>query len=386
VVNPWLEVLRSSDPRRPTGTSIPLPSAGLGLWADRGELLVQSPTDAAAFLRVVPDGDGFRVEPGRGGHGMHLNGLRGATQRLHHGDVFGAQRFVFRFLETEWPGAVDLTHEAALEEADDAGWAVYGDWLEERGARQAVLVERPTDLDEQVRWLWPLAIELQDARVDATFVHGRLRRLLVRDPMFTPVMLSELLALEHETRALAHLSWVEPPWVPGQTLEEKAEVAARDLVALGRPAALSTLCLGAANGWPGRVDPTVWRGMQRTFPRLTTTPATLFSVRGQARLVPLDEASRRSLGELGVLELHDRDSFALRPAGDHFVFRRRPPQLREDAVRLSHGADGWRVLAPLRRPGVVVPRLNGRTLPFFRLAPGDVVEFAPTLRLRFERV
>jgi hypothetical protein len=35
---------------------------------------------------------------------------------------------------------------------------------------------------------------------------------------------------------------------------------------------------------------------------------------------------------------------------------------------------------------VTVPRLNGRTLPFFRLAPGDVVEFAPTLRLRFERV
>jgi hypothetical protein len=386
VERPWLSVLRSSDPRRPAGASIPLPASGLGLWADRGALIEQPPSVSAAFLRVVPDGAGFRVEPGRGGHGMHLGGVRGATQRLQHGDIFGAQRFVFRFLETEWPGAFDLTQEAALDETDDAGWAVYGDWLEEHGARQAVVLERPADVDEQVRWLWPLAIELQEARVDATFAHGRLRALQVRDPMFTPVMLSELLALEHETRALSQLSWVEPPWVPGQTLEEKAEVAVRDLVALGRPAALITLSLGAANGWPGRVDATVWRGMQRTFPRLRTTAATLFSVRGQARLVPLDEASRRSLGEVGVLELQDRDSFALRPAGDHFVFRRRPPQLREDAVRVSHGADGWRVLAPLHRPGVTVPRLNGRTLPFFRLAPGDVVEFAPTLRLRFERV
>ena len=78
-------------------------------------------------------------------------------------------------------------------------------------------------------------------------------------------------------------------------------------------------------------------------------------------------------------------SVAFRARGEGVVqVRRGPPQLREDAVRVSHGEEGWRVLAPMNRPAVELPRLNGRALPFFRLAPGDLVELVPGLVLRFE--
>lgn len=59
------------------------------------------------------------------------------------------------------------------------------------------------------------------------------------------------------------------------------------------------------------------------------------------------------------------------------------PPVREDAVRLSHGVSGWMVSSPLLRAGLYQPRLNGRSLPQFRLRDGDEVELVPGLVTRF---
>jgi hypothetical protein len=337
------------------------------------------------FARVVPTGSGFVIEPATGGHGLHVNGVRAAVRTLAPGDVFGTERFVFRYLEAEWPGAFDAAREAALGD-DDTGWAVYVDWLREQGAQQVRLWERPRDVDEHVRWLWPLATFLQDGAVDATFERGRLCGLRVRDPWLTPAALVRRLEeVELEARALRHLAWVTFPFLEGVTMARKLASATRALLSLRAPA-LETVALGESPGWAdGVVEASSWQALRRAFPRLATTADALVSPVAPVRLVACGAAMDRLAASL-PMELRAGDSFAFRQTADgRFVLDEAPPRVREDAVRLSQGADGWRVLAPEGRPHVPRPRLNGRPLAFFRLAPGDVVELGPGVALRFER-
>ncbi|MBL8922089.1 MAG: hypothetical protein JNJ54_24780 [Myxococcaceae bacterium] len=381
----WLSVLRSSDPAVPAGARLSLPAAGLSLGGNRSSLFQGPPGEAGMFARVVPAPGGFVVEPATAGHGLHVNGVRAAVRALGQGDVFGTQRFVFRYLEADWPGAFDRSREASLGD-DETGWAVYGDWLKEQGAQQVRLLERPADVDEHARWVWPLATHLQDGAVDAIFERGLLHGLRIRDPWLTPAALVRCLGeVDAETRALRHLAWVTFPFLEGVTLPQKLNSAARALLELRAPS-LETLHLGASPRWTeGVIDPSVWRALSRAFPRLSTPTNALLSPTVSARLVACGTAPDRLVASF-PMELRAGDSFAFRQSADgRFVIDEGPPRLREDAVRLSQGADGWRVLAPEGRPNVPLPRLNGRPLAFFRLAPGDVIELGPGVALRFER-
>ncbi len=387
-----LKVLRSADPRWPVGRVLTVPDAGCSWWVEAGALVEQPLEAPRACARLVPDGQQVRAQPGGGGHPMHVNGVRFAAQPLEHGDVLGVERFVFRFQTGDWPGPVDLAREASLAVTDDDGWAVYADWLTERGSRQAELLRGPIAVDEQARWLWPLAIELQDANVDLTFARGRITTLRVRDPMLLPFSLAEALALQPEARALEHLSWVELPWVKGADVDQRLETVLQALMAVGFPRSLKTVHLGHAE--PSRPT-TLARQLLRmksVFPRLETTVDTLTTPEArpvEVRFVVVDEAGDdvlEGVTRARPLVLREAASVAFRRLGTgRVVLRRGPGQLREDAVRVSQGADGWRVLAPINRPGVELPRLFGRPLAFFRLAHGDVVELVPGLRLRFER-
>ncbi len=385
-----LTILRSTDAQWPPGRVVPLEVDGLGLWSVRGALLTRSLTSSEVFLRIVADGDGFRAEPGRGGFSMHVNGVRGASSQLAHGDVIGVERFVFRYQTHDWPGPFDAAREATLSEADDAGWAVYADWLVEQGSRQGALFTSEPDVDEQARWLWPLAIELQDARVDALFRHGRVHALTVRDPRLLPIALTEALALGEAVRALKHLSWLQPPQVRGANLEDKVAATLRDLATIGTPPSLETVSLGLTTHWEGRVDEASLSLVQTTFPRWSTTPASLLTTQrtpGEARLELISPVPvLRGADPTQPLAVKEGESFSVRLlANGEVLVRRGPPQLREDAVRVSLGHDGCRVLAPINRPRVSLPRLGGRQLAFFHLAPGDLVELVPGLRARFVR-
>jgi hypothetical protein len=381
---PWLSVLRSSDRAVPVGARLSLPEAGLSLGGDRSTLLVGPPGEPGVFARVLATSAGFTVEPASGGHGMHVNGVRAAARRLEQGDVFGTDRFVFRYLEADWPGAVDVARESSLED-DATGWAVYADWLREQGSQQVRLFERAADVDEHARWLWPLATQLQDAAVDATFLRGRLDALSVRDPWLTPAgLVQRLTEVDAETRALTRLEWVSFPFLEGATLQQKLHAATTALTALRAPR-LETVSFGASSRWSeASAEPSQEAVLRQAFPRLTTRASELVSALTPARLVACGATERFALSL--PLELRLGDSFAFRLRADgRFVIDDTPPRVREDAVRLSHGADGWRVLAPEGRPQVPLPRLNGRALAFFRLAPGDVVELTPGVALRFER-
>jgi hypothetical protein len=385
-----LTILRSTDAQWPAGRVVPLPEDGLGFWSVRGTLLTRPLSASEVFLRFIADEDGFRAEPGRGGFSMHVNGVRGASSRLAHGDVIGVERFVFRYQTHDWPGPFDAAREATLAEADDAGWAVYADWLVEQGSRQGALFTSEPDVDEQARWLWPLAIELQDARVDALFRRGRVHALTVRDPRLLPISLTEALALGEPVRALKHLSWLQPPQVRGSELEDKVAATLRDLAAIGTPPSLETVSLGLTTQWEGLVDEASLSLVQTTFPRWSTTPASLLTTQrtpGEARLELISPVPvLRGTDATKPLVLKEGESFSVRLlANGEVLVRRGPPQLREDAVRVSLGHDGCRVLAPINRPRVSLPRLGGRQLAFFHLAPGDLVELVPGLRARFVR-
>lgn len=386
----FLTVLRSTDARWPAGRVVPLDVEGLGFWSVRGELLTRPLSSPEVFLRFIADERGFRAEPGRGGFSMHVNGVRGASSPLAHGDVIGVERFVFRYQTRPWPGPFDAAREATLADDDDAGWAVYADWLVEQGSRQGALFTTEPDVDEQARWLWPLAIELQEARVDALFRHGRVHALTVRDPRLLPVSLAETLAMGAPVRALRHLSWLQPPQVRGADLADKVAATLGDLAAIGQPPSLETLSLGLTTHWEGLVDEASLASMHATFPRWRTTAASLLTTQrapGEARLElisPVPVVFGADATQLLIIKEGESFSVRLLARGEVLV-RRGPPQLREDAVRVSLGHDGCRVLAPINRPRVSLPRLAGRQLAFFHLAPGDVVELVPGLRARFVR-
>jgi uncharacterized protein (TIGR02996 family) len=389
----FLKVLRSMDPSLwPVGRAVPVPPGGLSLRGSRDALVEQPLEVSQASVRLFPDTQGVRAQPGGGGAPMHVNGVRGAEKPLEHGDVLGVERFVFRYQTGDWPGPHDLAREAALAANDDDGWAVYGDWLAERGSRHAELLRERVAVDEQARWLWPLAVELQDASVDLTFARGAISSLRVRDPMLLPFSLAEALALHPEARALEHLTWVELPWVKGADVDQRLETVLQGLMAVGSPRSLKTVHLGPAeSSRPTTLARQLLR-MKSVFPHLETTVETLTTPGprpAEVRFVVVDEAGDdvlEGVTRARPLVLREGASVAFRRlSSGRVVVRRGPPQLREDAVRVSHGADGWRVLAPINRPGVELPRLFGRPLPFFRLAPGDLVELVPGLTLRFER-
>lgn len=303
---PWLTVLRSSDPAVPPGTDLVVPTEGFSLGGERSTLL-QGPVSASGmFARLRPRDGGFFVEPAAGGQGMHVNGVRADARRLEPGDVFGTERFLFRFLERAWPGPLDLEREASLSEDDDAGWAVYADWLRERGAAQARLLERPADVTEHARWLWPLSTSLQDGAIDATFDRGRLSGLRVRDPWLTPAALVRRLAeVPLETRALRHLRWVSFPFVEGARLTDK--LAGVGPVLAGLRAPLETLDLGACVKLADEVMPhEAWVALSRAFPTLRTTVAELVSAPTRVRLVPLGAAATRFASSM-PLPLEDGD-------------------------------------------------------------------------------
>ena len=70
------------------------------------------------------------------------------------------------------------------------------------------------------------------------------------------------------------------------------------------------------------------------------------------------------------LAVKEGESFSVRLlANGEVLVRRGPPQLREDAVRVSLGHDGCRVLAPINRPRVSLPRLPTRALPVLTPTP-----------------
>jgi len=187
-------------------------------------------------------------------------------------------------------------------------------------------------IDEQARWLWPLAVELAEARVEASFRRGRVHSLTVRDPRLRPVALANTLALGDAVRALRHLSWAQVPSVPSVDLEEKVEELLKELTAIGQPPSLEPLHLGLVSHWSARVPDPVLTALRATFPRWSTPAEQLLGTMhrpGEARLELLGPAPVLLGGDLSwPLVLREGSSFAFRErAGGAVSIRRGPPLL-----------------------------------------------------------
>lgn len=390
---PALEVLHAAEGREVPARRVPLEGDGVAIVIDGAQLrFLPLPTDASAWARVGRDGDGWDFSPGRPAWVTLWNGRRGAGGRLSPGDVVKVNDVVLRYVEDEWPGPRDLATEALLRDAPpgDARWGVYRDWLLEKGSVLGERMLEKADVDETVRWLWPLAADVQDGLVDARWEDGFVRALVVRGSALGHARLFEVLAQCEALALLRRVEVVGLQWPQVHEAELQARLILGALTRAGGLPSLEALDLGVVGAWDAAAVAPALAAAKAVCPRLSTTAEGLVRVSphaGRARLewVSADgDARLAGLGDAAPLVLE---------AGTSVVFRRAPeggwralgvaPPVREDAVRLTHGTAGWMVSSPRPREGLYQPRLNGRALPQFRLKSGDEVELVPGLVTRF---
>ncbi|MEW5738027.1 MAG: hypothetical protein AB1938_03820 [Myxococcota bacterium] len=390
---PFLEVLQAARGREVPVRRVALDGQGLAIVIDGQQLEFRPlPVDVAAWATVSREGDRFRFEPGRPAWVSHWNGRRGAHGHLAPGDVVKVNDVVLRYVEDEWPGPRDEAPEALLAHAphDAEGWGVYRDWLLERGSVLGERMVTPATVDETARWLWPLAVDLQDGLVDAHWENGFVRSLVVRGSSLGHNHLFEVLA---SCEALRHLKRIEVVGLQSPQVHEpeaQAKVVLGALRRAGGLPSLEQLHLGVVTSWDTSAVKRALDEAKAVCPRLTTTPESLVRVAQHAGRARLEWVSSKD--DARLLGISQASPMVLE-AGTSVVFRRVSngawralgvaPPVREDAVRLTHGVSGWMVSSPMLRAGLYQPRLNGRSLPQFRLRHGDEVELVPGLVTRF---
>lgn len=386
-----LEVLHAAEGRELPVRRVTLECEGVAIVVDGLRLSFQAlPVDASAWASVARDGDGWRFEPGRPAWVTHWNGRRGHGGRLAPGDVLKVNDVVLRYAEDEWPGPRDAAVEDALRAApaDDPRWDVYRDWLLDRGSVLGERMVSPADVDETARWLWPLAMDVQDGLVDAQWERGFVRGLVVRGASQGLVRLFEVLTACEALRGLRRLEVVGLQAPGGYQPEAQAKLVLGALRRAGGLPCLETLHLGVVPSWDAADVAPSLAAAKSVCPALVTTADSLVRLaKGGARLEWVSAQDHARLDGISPAA-----PMAL-AAGTSVVFRRAAdgawralgvaPPVREDAVRLTHGVSGWMVSSPMPRAGLYQPRLNGRSLPQFRLRDGDEVELVPGLVTRF---
>lgn len=390
---PFLEVLQAAAGREVAVRRVALEDAGLAIVIDGQHLAFRPlPVDVNAWATVSREGERFRFEPGRPSWVAHWNGRRGAQGHLAPGDVVKVNDVVLRYVEDEWPGPRDEAQEALLLGAgpDAAGWGVYRDWLLERGGALGERMVGLPSVDETARWLWPLAVDVQDGLIDARWENGFVRELVVRGSSLGHNHLFEVLASCEALRRVRRVEVVGLQSPQVHEAEAQAKVVLGALRRAGGHPSLEHLDLGVVASWDAGAVKRALDEAKAVCPRLTTTPVSLARLAkhsGRARLEWVsarDEARLSGVTEASPMVLEGGTSVVFRRASDG-AWRALgvAPPVREDAVRLSHGVSGWMVSSPLLRAGLYQPRLNGRSLPQFRLRDGDEVELVPGLVTRF---
>jgi hypothetical protein len=388
-----LEVLQVAEGREVPVRRVVLDGYGVAIVVDGLELAFRPlPVEAAAWASVVRDGDGWSFEPGRPAWVTHWNGRRGAAGRLAPGDVVKVNDVVLRYAEDEWPGPRNAAMEDELRTAapGDARWEVYRDWLLDRGSVLGERMVSTPSVEETARWLWPLAVDVQDGLVDAHWDSGFVRGLVIRGTSLGHVRLFEVLAACDALRLLRRIEVVGLQAPGGYEPETQAKVLLAALRRAGGLPSLEVLDLGVVASWDaGEVAGTL-AAAKEVCPALVTTADSLVRVASNAGRARLEFVSAEGDARLDGVSA---SAPMVLEGGTSVVFRRAltgswralgvAPPVREDAVRLTHGAAGWMVSSPRPREGLYQPRLNGRSLPQFRLRHGDEVELVPGLVTRF---
>lgn len=312
-----------------------------------------------------------------------LNGRRVQDAELRHGDVLELPHgVVFRFLEREVVEVRDPALEAAIAQNpdDDSRWAVYADWLLERGDPLGRRLQSsvPEPLEEAGRWLGTLATHFVSGLVEVTWHHGLPRRVVVRQPHRwleeprTPAAV-ELVLANPLCRFLEELEIDVRSFGTGAFLEAHLELM---LAALGRPGGppgLRVLRLGPLDRH--LLTPGHWRlfdDVRAAHHALTTTRDTLcFDAR---------DASLECLAVPGGVTVGLAPGERRRLTGGAARLIGPLEGCPVPGLRLTHEGGSWWLADQRGHPPL---RVNGRAVYEVQLRDGDVLEPAPGLLLRF---
>lgn len=373
---PCLEVVTAGPHQLPVGHRVPLTSRFvLGRGAGR-ELQLQSGAISRAHCEVVFEHARWWVRDLGTTNGTWVRGERVHDAELLHGDFFELPwGVVFRLLLREPAEARDDAMERAL--GDDARtWAVYADWLHERGDPLGARITAPRPEDD-ARWLGPLAGFAGRGELQVEWAHGLPRALVLRS-----------LATHHpevswEARLAVLQRHREFRFVRALTLDlgsfQRAPVQPADLARAldaldGSLHALEHVAVGPSSAVEGEELQTHLAALAHRHPRVRFELTTWRPAALSVEAVP--EGLELGLPVGGRVAL--TSPFVVGPGPDARLALHSPGGT---TLTLRFEDDRWRL--EVSGQGARTAKLNARPLVRAQLRGGDLLEPYPGLLLRF---
>lgn len=390
---PRLEVLAIAG-RLPSqlrvGQQVPLSEAFTIGTEPASSLVLNSPQISPRHLRIELKFDRWWLLDLGSKTGSVHNGARVVNVELRHLDTIGVGEVMFRFELREPVHAVEPAMEAAIVAKPDdlTRWTVYADWLLEQGDPLGERIMRP-EAEDDGRWLGVLAPLWHQGLVEVDWFCGLPRKLVLRNPL-------DELPLREVQQALRPLS-TDPNFRFVQTLEldleslvgtSTADAYLRAVLEPLRTASLPmlrSLRVEPVEGAPNEAARAVLHeagaqlGAKVNFVpwpnpvgvEVLTAPRSVSVSPPVGTWVPLSPVDANVIGKL------DGCVVSLSADEGH-------PAL-ETAVRLERDGAWYaeNLLHPTHWRSEFAMRLNGRPTVRARLRPGDVLEVAAGLLVRF---